>query len=363
MFKLIIITASLGQGGLENYIVGFLKSTQFHKADIMLIYEGRGNNTHLESVEKLGVQVEKISLKELGILRYLTKLHKTIKMFDAHTVIDFRSNVSAFSMLISKMIGVKKRVAMYRNAAIPSSNKFKKYINKYLLWLLVMYAATHVAGNSQSVLRFHFGFFLKIKNNFFVHNGVDLKRFSSFHEKKLVKGEAFKIIHVGRFYPQKNHATLLRIINNLASKLEISALFIGDGPLRNEVEIVAEPLLNTNVLKIIPSTNRVEYYLNDAHVFIFPSFHEGLPNALLEAMACGLPCIVSDIPEIREIWPNELSSYLVAPTNTDRFCELALQLANCPDEYEFVSKLLSKYAIENLGLNKATLNLERYIRV
>jgi glycosyltransferase involved in cell wall biosynthesis len=115
--------------------------------------------------------------------------------------------------------------------------------------------------------------------------------------------DSFLIATTGLFIKRKNLFYLLRAFAN-AEPTKAVLLLIGDGPLLNELQIQANKLglkdkvifagWRQDVLEILPGCD----------LFIFPSFLEGLSNSILEAMACGLPCLVSDISENREIITN-----------------------------------------------------------
>jgi len=65
------------------------------------------------------------------------------------------------------------------------------------------------------------------------------------------------------------------------------------------------------------SQNHVEHYLRAGDLFVLPSLAEGLPNALLEAMAAGLPCLATDLAGTREIITPEVNGLLVPPADSD----------------------------------------------
>lgn len=104
------------------------------------------------------------------------------------------------------------------------------------------------------------------------------------------------IIHVGAMRKQKNHMFLLDIFSEILKRQKNSKLvLVGDGKLKPNI------LNKVNRLKIEDSVifagnrNDVQDILSAADVFLFPSFYEGFPNAVLEAQTAGLPCLISDV--------------------------------------------------------------------
>jgi glycosyltransferase involved in cell wall biosynthesis len=101
--------------------------------------------------------------------------------------------------------------------------------------------------------------------------------------------------HVGRFEEQKNHEFLLEVARSLAElRPEARWLLVGEGPLRREIEFRARLLGLAGTICFAGLREDVPALLREAvDVFVLPSRYEGLPVALLEAQAAGLPAVVS----------------------------------------------------------------------
>jgi len=120
------------------------------------------------------------------------------------------------------------------------------------------------------------------------------------------------VLYVGRFDPQKNLETLLLALREVVSRPEVVAVLCGEGALRPEVERwIKEYALPGRVLLpgYVPA---VWSWIKRADVFVSVSLFEGHPNTVLEAMACGCPLVVSDIPAHREFL-DEQCALLVSP--------------------------------------------------
>ena len=105
------------------------------------------------------------------------------------------------------------------------------------------------------------------------------------------------IVTVGRFYPQKNHKLLIDAFARIADEfLEENLIIYGEGPLREEMEKQIADLQLTNRIFLPGSTSRVPEVLSEAKLFVLSSDVEGMPNALMEAMAVGVPVISTDCP-------------------------------------------------------------------
>jgi glycosyltransferase involved in cell wall biosynthesis len=92
---------------------------------------------------------------------------------------------------------------------------------------------------------------------------------------------------------------------------------IGNGPLRDELTREAkESGIDVQFLGSLPNYE-LPSELNRSEIFVLPSSYEGHPKALLEAMACGLPVIGTDVPGIREVIDHGQTGYLCQPTPED----------------------------------------------
>ena len=129
--------------------------------------------------------------------------------------------------------------------------------------------------------------------------------------------KTYDLVCVSKASPQKNLPALFNALAQLAQAGNSpSLLLIGsaanDARLRQQAE---EARLN---ITFIPRVANFELpgYLNQAKAFILPSLYEGHPKALLEAMSCGLPCIGTDVPGIREDLQHLKTGYLCRPEAT-----------------------------------------------
>ena len=102
------------------------------------------------------------------------------------------------------------------------------------------------------------------------------------------------LVSVGRLTPQKNQALLICAFARIAGETEENLLLYGAGELHDELQRLIDSLGLNDRVKLMGLSADVARDIKDARAFVLSSDYEGVPNALLEAMALGLPCIATD---------------------------------------------------------------------
>jgi glycosyltransferase involved in cell wall biosynthesis len=129
-------------------------------------------------------------------------------------------------------------------------------------------------------------------------NGVDTVLFRP--SRSQMESVEIKVISVGRFDPVKNLSLLIDAAAEIR-ELPIKLVLVGSGDLQQELKERADRRgVSCEFTGILPNEALPEIYRN-ASVFALTSLHEGHPKALLEAMSCGLPCVGTNVPGIREM--------------------------------------------------------------
>lgn len=163
-----------------------------------------------------------------------------------------------------------------------------------------------------------------------IQNGIDLSQYKGIANVGY-EGESLVIISVGRLVPLKNYNIALRAIASLCNirpSIKIEYRIIGTGP---EETILRKEISNLKLehcVKLLGWSDDVPLLLRQAHVFLLTSRWEGFGIVVAEAMASGLPVVVSDLPGVREVVGNDGEcGYLVDPNSveaiTARLCKLA----------------------------------------
>ena len=224
--------------------------------------------------------------------------------------------ISRLRMFLTSMY--EKYVLLYSDICIVASVQDMNYIDK-----------KYLIPNAK----------VKIINNY-----VDTDKFFPFDNKK-TKIEN-RLIFVGRLSYQKNIPSLLYALKELNLGLDV----VGDGELIKEIKALAKSLfIDVKMLGRV-SNAKLPYLLNQYSYFILPSFSEGMPKVLLEAMSCGLVCIGTPVSGIIEIIQNGKNGILSSGTDVNSI-KLAINIA-IRNNNEKIKTLARKTIVSSFSLNK-----------
>lgn len=120
----------------------------------------------------------------------------------------------------------------------------------------------------------------------------------------------------GRLDPQKGHAFLLEALAKVRASHPAKCVFLGEGPLKAPLQSLARSLGVDGAVHFVGEQADMPGWLSALDIYVQPSLWEGLPNALLEAMAVGLPVIASKVDGIPEVVRNDVSGLLCEPKSS-----------------------------------------------
>lgn len=185
-----------------------------------------------------------------------------------------------------------------------------------------------------------------------IPNYVDTDLFKPLNIPK----EKNRICFVGGMSCQKNPLNLLKAVDGLDVKL----VLFGKEEMGGKVKLMAEKVKKAKIkFRGNILNNQLPEELNKSELFILPSLYEGNPKVLLEAMACGLPCIGTDVEGIKEIIRHKENGYL-CQTDSSSIRKAIREVLGDKELQEKMGKQARQTILENFDLGKI---LEKEIRV
>jgi glycosyltransferase involved in cell wall biosynthesis len=155
-----------------------------------------------------------------------------------------------------------------------------------------------------------------------IPNGVETQAFAVKRDYRL--HDPIRLIFVGRLSAQKGVDVLLcglQLMRRHWPDVRWELSILGTGGLRRNLERLAERLGLSTVVTFCGKVEDVPARLGESDIFVLPSRAEGMSNALLEAMASGLPCIATHVPGNRALIQDGRNGLLVMPDNPDKLAK------------------------------------------
>ena len=307
--KIICCIESLGSGGAERQLVGLACSlNEFHDVSV---YTYDKKNFYLYMLKEKGVHNHQAL--DSNIFKRICSLLKYLKYENPDVVISF----SRFSSIIA-CIGV---LAGLRYKLIVSERNTTQHIDfaERVKFFLYRFADT-IVPNSYSQQDFIINNFEKLSSKTFViTNFVDTIKFCP-SKKFSTEDNLLNVLVVARVMEQKNTFGLIKSLKAIVDKCpKIRVKWYGDLSHTEYydkcVELRDTLGLSSYIEFFPPSPNIVEQY-NSADVFCLPSFYEGYPNVVCEAMSCGLPILCSNVCDNSKIVKDSENGYLFDPIDT-----------------------------------------------
>ena len=177
-----------------------------------------------------------------------------------------------------------------------------------------------------------------------VPNGVDTTLFAPRTESPEPRSERI-ILYIGRLSKEKN---LFMLLDALATMHEVPVrlVLVGRGDQEAELKAyAAQQGVNTEFKGVVANQDLPDL-LRQADLFVLPSFGEGHPKVLIEAMACGLPCVGTDVSGINNVLQHGVTGLLSQLTATDLADKLK-QILTMPDLAAQLGAAARAYAVAN----------------
>ena len=193
--------------------------------------------------------------------------------------------------------------------------------------------------------------------------GVDPQKFAPRRRNKALG--PVEIVSVGRLVSAKGQHVLLAAVRELVRQgRDLHLRLVGDGPDRKSLEAVAAQagLQEFVTFEGAVEPDRVRCILESADIFALPSFAEGIPVALMEAMAMEIPCVSTAITGIPELIRSEVDGILVAPGDESQLLGALERLIGDPELRERLGQAGRRRVENNFDLHRNLANLAEVFR-
>tara|TARA_R110002012_G_scaffold321984_1_gene553067 strand:- start:10991 stop:12103 length:1113 start_codon:yes stop_codon:yes gene_type:complete len=173
--------------------------------------------------------------------------------------------------------------------------------------------------------------------------------------KKKNKSSEYKfqlnIISVGRLVPSKGFIDLLEAFSLFQKEnRKVTLTICGEGPQRQELEKLIRDMELSSTVKLVGSVDDIPDRLRNSDLFVFPTYYEGLPGSIIEAMLSGIPIICSDIPENKECLKDGMCLFHRVGDAQDLFEKM--KEANLLTDWDIRTEKAYQYASKHFDIDK-----------
>lgn len=190
-------------------------------------------------------------------------------------------------------------------------------------------------------------------------NGVDLRRYEHPANRITVRRQlgvgidTKLLITVGTLKAAKGHEFLIRAASEIVSRHpDAHFLFVGDGELKRELQTQSQSLNLSDNIHFLGNRSDVADLLAASDVFVLPSLWEGLPMALLEAMAAGKPIVATAVSGTKRVMIPDETGLVVPPGDASKLADTILRLVSDPVRAKAMGRAARKRVAKEFSAQK-----------
>ena len=357
--RICYLAGTLGQGGAERQLFYALQALRQSGVAVRLLALDRGAFWE-KPISELGVPITHVG-QDHSRLQRLFRIRRELKksLPDIFQSQHFFTNVYAsLAALFLKCVGI---------GALRSNGVFDQLASGQIGGQLNLHAPRVLAANSQSSIHYAIAHGVRASRLYFLPNVVDTERFKPVGE---VPESGVTLLSVGRLTREKRFDRFLSILYELRKthRLNVRGLIVGptrpDQHLRQELEQQATALnLLPSGVQFLGSVADMGPIYRQASICVLTSDHEGTPNALLEAMASGLPVVATEVGGVPEIVRQGQTGFFFPCEAIREQTDAVLQLIRQPDLRTVMGGRGRAFVLERHSLGQLPIRLAELYRL
>src|SRR5699024_11048604 len=302
------IITGLNLGGAETMLYKLINNTDRKKYNVEVI-SLKDKGIIGPKIEQLGIKVHVINMKKIPTINNLFKVRQLIK--DAEVVQTWMYHADLIGYLATRFKSNMKVLWGIRRTSLNREENKKSTLLIAKFNALISKKIDKVISCSIAAKKSHINFGYSKDNMMVIPNGFEMNKLNFNSEarykirKKLNIENKKVIINIGRWNIAKDHKNLIEAYKQVED-FNTHLIMIGPGITKENIELIN--LIKKNNIKnysLLGPQSEITKYLSAADFYVSSSMSEGFPNVIGEAMACQLPCVVTDAGD---------SSYIVDNT-------------------------------------------------
>ena len=342
--KIVHIITGLGDGGAEHTLYKICKYDKLNKHIVISL---KNSGKYYPLIKNLGIEIYIFNFRFYSIYKFflLIRLLKSIKPNVIQTMLVHADFIGG---LAGRLSGIKNIIWNIRYSNLEfKGTKFHTTLILKILALLSDYVPKKIIINSKKARKIYIEKGYNKKKIIFIPNGYDLSILKSNKTHKINFKKKFNqnkftpiIGNVARYDPQKDHLNLLNALSLIRKRnIKFFCILVGSNIDKNNLKLTNQirELKLSKYVKLLGRRNDITEIMNGLDIYVQSSaYGEGFPNVVAEAMACGTPCVVTDVGE-SSFLVNK-TGWVVPPNNPFRLADAIEKSINEIDNLDWKNR-------------------------
>ena len=340
-------------GGAERVSVNLLKGMVGRENLVLDLVLGIAEGSFMEQVPE-GVNI--INLKSPRVATAILPLVKYLKTAQPDALLSHLGHANVIALFANRLAGSKTKLAVveHNTLSVADATSIRAKITP---WFMKQFypSANAIVGVSKGVsqdLESQLGFTpgtVKTIYNPVINQELLDKACITVDHPWLQSKDPPVFLAVGRLTAQKDFANLIRAFALVRKQKPARLIILGEGELRAELEQLASKLGVKEDIDLPGFADNPYGYMNQASAFVLSSRYEGLPTALIEAMACGCSIVSTDCPSgPQEILAGGEYGVLVPIQDSQSLADGMLDVLNKPYSQDILQQRAKIFATEHI---------------
>lgn len=355
--RVLHIITGLEVGGAETNLSRLIPKLEETFENQIVCLTGKGIMGR--KFEEKNIPVHYLEIKNIfGFFnpRFILKLIKIIKKFKPDIIETYLIHADLFGRIWGRIFGVHKIICNHRGSLLQWS--WLLFFDRITSFLVTKYVFQTPSAQKEISKKLH----IDIKKTIVIPNTINAKDFQiSINKEAKIKelgigSGNINIIIVSNLRKGKGHRYLIEAFDDVFLKgyKNINLLIAGDGEQRPILENQAAISEARNNIYFLGKRSDVPEILRISDIFVLPTFYEGMSNAIMEAMAAGLPIITTDIDVNKDLIKNSYSGILVPVKDSQEIITRLINLINDRSERMRLGENAYNDAIENYSISNVS---------
>lgn len=327
----LLLIGNFGLGGAERQLFYLAMGLRRHGWDVAVAsMSPLVHPPFAEALSEAGITLtvlqHSMSPTPLAMVRALRAARRLVRLTRPTAMIGFMPHGVLFARLLGRLGGVRHIVSSLRSVKstqpwhdrLLAASKFMDHAQ------VVNSVAARDAQLASGVVT--------AEKCVVIHNGFEIEPPIRNPAARATRAGVFTWLLVAVFRTEKGHANLLRAARIVAARRPFRLLLAGEGPQLEAMKTLAAELDVLEVVEFLGKRTDVPDLLAEADGFVLPSMWEGSPNALIEALAAGLPAVATEVGGCPEVLHEGVSGFLVPPEDPQALADAMIRLMDLAPE-------------------------------